>query len=55
MIITASSDQGMVDIHDRRPVVLAPEHAREWLDTSLERKLAEELVLENCQSTDEFE
>jgi putative SOS response-associated peptidase YedK len=29
VIITDASDQGMVDIHDRRPVVLAPEQARE--------------------------
>jgi len=32
VIITADSDQGMVDIHDRRPVVLSPEHARESVD-----------------------
>ena len=55
VIITAASDQGMVDIHDRRPVVLAPEHAREWLDQSLERERAEELALECCQPTEEFE
>ena len=29
VIITASCDQGMVDIHDRRPLVLSPEQARE--------------------------
>lgn len=28
VIITAANDQWMVNIHDRRPVVLAPEHAR---------------------------
>lgn len=28
VIITDASDKGMVDIHDRRPVVLAPEAAR---------------------------
>jgi putative SOS response-associated peptidase YedK len=28
VIITTDSDQGMVEIHDRRPVVLSPEHAR---------------------------
>jgi putative SOS response-associated peptidase YedK len=27
VIITADSDQGMVDIHDRRPVVLSSKHA----------------------------
>lgn len=55
VIITAASDQGMVDIHDRRPVVLSPEHAREWLDQSLERERAEELALECCQLTEDFE
>ncbi len=55
VIITAASDLGMVDIHDRRPVVLAPEHAREWLDQSLERERAEKLALECCQLTEDFE
>lgn len=35
MIITDASNEGMVDIHDRRPVVLAPEQAQEWLETGL--------------------
>ena len=30
-IVTSASDQGMVDIHDRMPVVLPPDGAREWL------------------------
>ncbi len=55
VIITAASDQGMVDIHDRRPVVLAPEHARRWMETTLDHERAEELALECCQPTEEFE
>jgi len=55
VIITAASDQGMVDIHDRRPVVLAPEHAREWVESDLDARRAEELALECCQPTEEFE
>lgn len=35
VILTASSNQGMIDIHDRRPVVLTPEGARAWLDQGL--------------------
>ena len=31
-IVTSASDQGMVDIHDRMPVVLPPEVDREWLE-----------------------
>lgn len=55
VIITAASDQGMEDIHDRRPIVLKPEHARKWLDPSLEREQAEDLALECCQPTEKFE
>ena len=55
MIVTAASDQGMVDIHDRRPMVLSPEHAREWMGNNLERKIAEELALSCCQPTENFE
>ncbi|WP_251961816.1 SOS response-associated peptidase family protein [Pseudomonas sp. Marseille-Q5299] len=32
VIITAAADQGLVDIHDRKPLVLTPETAKEWLD-----------------------
>jgi putative SOS response-associated peptidase YedK len=32
VIITAASDQGMVDIPDRKPLVLSTENAREWID-----------------------
>lgn len=41
VIVTAASDEGLLDIHDRRPLVLDPEQAREWLDsvTSPERAL----------------
>lgn len=31
LIVTAAADQGLVDIHDRRPLVLTPEAAREWM------------------------
>jgi len=39
-----ASDQGMVDIHDRRPVVLPPGVAREWLEPSLLPERAEDLA-----------
>jgi len=35
VIITATSDQGMVNIHNRRPLELAPEHTREWIASKL--------------------
>lgn len=31
LIVTDAADQGLVDIHDRRPLVLTPEAAREWM------------------------
>lgn len=55
VIITAASDQGMVDIHDRRPLVFAPEYAREWVERDLDAGRAEELALGGCQATEEFE
>ena len=55
VIITAASDQGMVDIHDRRPLVLTPEHANEWLDPAITPSRAEEIARELCQPTEKFE
>jgi putative SOS response-associated peptidase YedK len=31
VVVTAAADEGLVDIHDRRPVTLSAEGAREWL------------------------
>ena len=55
VIITAASDQGMVDIHDRRPLVFKPEHAREWMESEIDEVRAEILALECCQPTEDFE
>ncbi|PFG58880.1 putative SOS response-associated peptidase YedK [Pseudomonas poae] len=55
VIITAASDQGMVDIHDRKPLVLSPACAREWLDPNLSPERAEEIARECCQSAGDFE
>lgn len=53
--ITAASDQGMVDIHDRKPLVLTTERAREWIDPNLPPARAEEIAKECCQPADDFE
>lgn len=55
MIITADSAGGMVDIHDRRPVALSPEMAREWLDLATPKERAEEMVMHQGEPTDVFE
>ncbi|WP_447887231.1 SOS response-associated peptidase family protein [Serratia fonticola] len=42
VIVTAAADAGLMDIHDRRPLVMTLEASREWLDpgTSPARVLA---------------
>ena len=55
VIITAASDQGMVDIHDRRPLVFKPEHAREWMESEIDEVRAKIQALECCQPTEDFE
>ncbi len=54
VIITASSGAGMLDIHDRRPLVLSPECAAHWLDPELSPEEAEEIALEHGLAVDEF-
>lgn len=55
VIITAASDAGMVDIHDRRPLVLSPEHARAWIDPEVPAEEAERLAREQCLPVEAFE
>lgn len=55
VIITAASDQGMLDIHDRRPLVLGAEHARRWLDPHVPAAEAQRLANEHCLPVEAFE
>lgn len=55
VIITADAEGGMVDVHDRRPVVLAPDLAREWLDPATTLQRAEQLLLHQGRPAEEFE
>ena len=55
VIITADSAGGMIDIHDRRPVVLSPDLASEWLDPGTPKARAEQVVLHQGESSDIFE
>ncbi|MDH0729212.1 SOS response-associated peptidase family protein [Pseudomonas sichuanensis] len=55
VIITAASDAGMVDIHDRRPLVLGAEHARMWIDPELSAVEAERVAREQCLPVEAFE
>ncbi len=55
VIITADSVGGMVDVHDRRPVVLPPGLARQWLDPALPREQAEQMALNLGEPPEVFE
>ncbi|HBM3090355.1 SOS response-associated peptidase [Klebsiella michiganensis] len=54
LIVTAAVDQGLVDIHDRRPLVLVPEAAREWMRQDIGGKEAEEIATDGSVSVDHF-
>lgn len=55
VIITEDSDEGMVDIHDRRPVVLSPDMARRWIEPGLSSDEAEAIVKNQGTPVGEFE
>ena len=55
VIITDASDQGMVDIHDRRPVVLAPDAARAWLNPGLDAAQAEAIARHEGRPVSDFQ
>lgn len=43
-IVTAEAQGGLVDVHDRRPVVLPADAAAAWLDPATPPEMAEEIV-----------
>ncbi len=46
---------GMVDVHDRRPVVLSGGLAREWVSSDTSKEQAEQLILNLGEQPDVFE
>lgn len=54
MIVTAAADRGLVDIHDRRPLVLVPEAARDWMKQEIGGKEASEIAADGSVSADHF-
>lgn len=54
LIVTAAADQGLVDIHDRRPLVLSPEAAREWMRQDIGDKEASEIATRSCVPANQF-
>ncbi len=55
VIVTAAAEGGLVDVHDGRPVVLAPEDARLWMDPGFSAEQAEHLARACSLPTDAFE
>ncbi|TDL96982.1 hypothetical protein EBP26_00810 [Stutzerimonas stutzeri ATCC 17588 = LMG 11199] len=55
VIITSSSGAGMLDIHDRRPLVVSAASAARWLDPELSPNEAEDIALKDGLSVDEFD
>jgi putative SOS response-associated peptidase YedK len=55
VFISADSKGGVVDIHDRQPVTLNPERAREWLNPATPRERAEQIMLLQWESIEVFE
>lgn len=54
LIVTAAADKGLIDIHDRRPLVLSPEAAREWMRRDIAGKEAEKIIADGALSADHF-
>src|SRR6266702_1550243 len=54
VIVTATADAGLVDMHDRRPLAFAPEAARRWLDPALPADELEHLVRSACLPAGRF-
>ncbi|WP_237884511.1 SOS response-associated peptidase family protein [Pseudomonas sp. PGPR40] len=55
VLITADSTGGMVDIHDRQPVTLNAELAREWLNPATPKERAEQIMLLQWEPIEAFE
>lgn len=54
VIVTAASDRGLLDIHDRRPLVLEADAALAWLSEKTTPEQASEVVHDGAVPADEF-
>ena len=54
LIVNSAADKGLIDIHDRRPLVLSPEAAREWMRQDIGGKEAEEIIADGSVPSDRF-
>jgi putative SOS response-associated peptidase YedK len=54
-IVTGAAEGGMVDVHDRRPVVFSEEDALLWMDISLPPEQADDLARSMALPSEKFE
>lgn len=54
VIVTSASNKGMVDIHDRRPLVLTADAVREWLSAETTPERAQEIAHDAALSGKDF-
>jgi putative SOS response-associated peptidase YedK len=54
-LLTTESAGGMLDVHDRRPIVLTADDARIWIDLTRPKDEIEEFVQNVALPTDSFE
>lgn len=54
VIVTAASDQGLLDIHDRRPLIMTRKASLEWLSPETTPERAEQLARSDAISAGEF-
>lgn len=54
VIVTAASEKGLVDIHDRRPLVLTPDAAIAWMNEDADGDEASEIANDGSVDSEEF-
>ncbi|MND76957.1 putative SOS response-associated peptidase YedK [compost metagenome] len=54
LIMTSAADKSLVDIHDRRPLVLSPEAARKWMRQDVSGREAEDIISDGTVPADKF-
>lgn len=55
VVVTAAADGGMIDVHDRRPVVLSPVDAELWMDPDISAEQAEQIARSGSLPSESFE
>lgn len=54
LIVTSAADNGLIGIHDRRPLVLSPKAPREWMRQDIGGKKAEDIIADGAVPAEKF-